>query len=424
MWCGHLCFTSIEFQEFFFQLFARLFELSLFVGMILFQFVEFGMQLKRQRAKKKYERIWNKIKTWQIGWVIPLFRCPSVRPPFPSHGARTFVAFHPLCSAIQPNDSSVSLRMFAETRPAKTDGENTFKQSNDGNVLGQYADLNQCTQSHLPVYYRCQHRWIPFARDAFDDTIRSVWCGFFRACLPYWCESAFHVAWRNRNDSHFRLRFQKKKIQINSIQFEKWKNAKVFSFQMGMGSFTLYGAPWILACTHRFIAHSNEIGAADNGKRHMAIHRCVHLRHGFIVGGKLIDVHPIRWQLLDNFRFEALQFGLRNGVGLCNDRYDIDFGVQFFHAHQIQWFQTMAGGTNEIQANMDATIVAARQRTLNFQFLLQIRFKLWIDVVNDGLEWIILVDLIAVADRIANGQFQADTTLLQLVGVRFKFDIW
>lgn len=70
------------------------------------------------------------------------------------------------------------------------------------------AMLHTHTHTHLPVYYRCQHLWIPFARDASDDTIHSVWYASFRACLPYWCGSAFHEVSQNRNDSHFQLKIK------------------------------------------------------------------------------------------------------------------------------------------------------------------------------------------------------------------------
>jgi hypothetical protein len=81
-----------------------------------------------------------------------------------------------------------------------------------------------------------------------------------------------------------------------------------------------------------------------------------------------------------------LQFGLGNGVGFSNDRNYIDFGVQLFHAHQVQRFQAMTGRTNEVQTDLGARIMVCGQRTFNFQLFLQKRLELCVNVVNDGLE--------------------------------------
>lgn len=79
--------------------------------------------------------------------------------------------------------------------------------------------------------------------------------------------------------------------------------------------------------------------------------------------------------------------------------------------------------TYKVQTDVNATIMTCRQRPFNFQLFLQIRFKLRIDVINNRLERIVLIDLIAVSNRIANGQLQADTFLLQLIRVRFELNI-
>lgn len=48
------------------------------------------------------------------------------------------------------------------------------------------------------------------------------------------------------------------------------------------------------------------------------------------------------------FYLEALQFCFGNRIGLRNDRNNINFGIEFFHTHQIQRFQTMPRWTNKI----------------------------------------------------------------------------
>ena len=54
---------------------------------------------------------------------------------------------------------------------------------------------------------------------------------------------------------------------------------------------------------------------------------------------------------------------------------------------------------------------------LDFEFLLEVRLKLRVDILDDGPERVLLVDLVAVTDRVAQCQLQLDIRLLQLVGV-------
>jgi hypothetical protein len=84
----------------------------------------------------------------------------------------------------------------------------------------------------------------------------------------------------------------------------------------------------------------------------------------------------------------------------------------------------MASGTYEIEADMNTAIVISRKIALDLQFLLQVSFKLSVYVINDCLEAVLLVDLIAITDRIDNGQFQPDIAFLKLISMRFEFHRW
>lgn len=97
--------------------------------------------------------------------------------------------------------------------------------------------------------------------------------------------------------------------------------------------------PRILPATHHLVAHANEIGAADDGKRDVGIHRRVHFGHRLIVDWKLVDVDTIVGQLGRDFRLELLQFRFGNGVGFGNDWNYVYFGVQLLHAHQVNGLQ-------------------------------------------------------------------------------------
>lgn len=84
----------------------------------------------------------------------------------------------------------------------------------------------------------------------------------------------------------------------------------------------------------------------------------------------------------------------------------------------------MTGWTDEVQANVDATIVVGRQRTFNFEFLLQVSLKLRVEMIDNGFERVVFVDLVAVADGVANSKLQSNVAFLQLVGLSLQFDHW
>lgn len=48
---SHLRFASIKFEEFFFEFFSCVFQFSLIVSMIFFQFIEFRVQLNERKKK-------------------------------------------------------------------------------------------------------------------------------------------------------------------------------------------------------------------------------------------------------------------------------------------------------------------------------------------------------------------------------------
>lgn len=65
----------------------------------------------------------------------------------------------------------------------------------------------------------------------------------------------------------------------------------------------------------------------------------------------------------------------------------------------------MSSWTNEIQADMNAAIMVSWQRALDFQFLLQVGFELWVDVINDGFEAVFFIYLVTIANSVHDGQF-------------------
>jgi hypothetical protein len=75
---------------------------------------------------------------------------------------------------------------------------------------------------------------------------------------------------------------------------------------------------------------------------------------------------------------------------------------------------------NEVEADVDASVVVGGQRAFDLELLLQVRLKLCVNVVNNSLVAVLLVNLVSVANRIDNGQFEPHVGLLQLVSVRLQ----
>ena len=59
--------------------------------------------------------------------------------------------------------------------------------------------------------------------------------------------------------------------------------------------------------------------------------------------------------------------------------------VQFFHSDKVQRLERMSCRGDEIKADVDPGVVVIKQRAFDLQLLLQIVFKLGVDVVDNGL---------------------------------------
>lgn len=59
--------------------------------------------------------------------------------------------------------------------------------------------------------------------------------------------------------------------------------------------------------------------------------------------------------------------------------------VEFLHGHEVQRLQGVARGRYKVQTRVDTGVVVAVQCALDLQLLLQIRFKLGVNKLYDGL---------------------------------------
>jgi len=74
----------------------------------------------------------------------------------------------------------------------------------------------------------------------------------------------------------------------------------------------------------------------------------------------------------------------------------------------------MACWGDEVETEVDASVVESDQLSLDLQLLLEVGLELLIDVFQNGLAAVLLVDLVAIAGRAHNSQSQLHVALLQL----------
>lgn len=71
------------------------------------------------------------------------------------------------------------------------------------------------------------------------------------------------------------------------------------------------------------------------------------------------------------------------GLG-AREQWGAHLAVQFLHGHQIQGLERVPSRRDKVQAHVDPRVVVVEERAADLQFLLQIVFKLRVDVVNYG----------------------------------------
>lgn len=69
-------------------------------------------------------------------------------------------------------------------------------------------------------------------------------------------------------------------------------------------------------------------------------------------------------------------------------------------------FLPMSSWTDEIEANMDPTVMVTVEGPLDLQLLLQVGFKLSVNVIDNCLETVLFVNLVSIAYSIYNRQLE------------------
>ena len=100
------------------------------------------------------------------------------------------------------------------------------------------------------------------------------------------------------------------------------------------------------------------------------------------------------------------------GIGLCNDRDEVDLGVQSAHHLDIERLERVAGGLDEVHAGMHAVVDDVH--AVDLVLCLQIGIESLLNILNDWSPRIIIVDKVAKARRVNNSQSQPDSILFDV----------
>ena len=74
----------------------------------------------------------------------------------------------------------------------------------------------------------------------------------------------------------------------------------------------------------------------------------------------------------------------------------------------------MSSGGNEVEADVDASVVEVDEISLDFELLGEVLLKLLVEVGDHGTGRVLLVDLVSKASSAHHSQPQIDITLLQV----------
>ena len=118
---------------------------------------------------------------------------------------------------------------------------------------------------------------------------------------------------------------------------------------------------------------------------------------------------------------ELVKISWAEGVGLGNDGDEIDTGAKALHDLNVEWLQSVTGGTDKVQARMDAEVDLFRSARL--LLLKHVRLVLVIQEFNDRLPRVAVVHIVAETRGIDDRETNY-TWLVNVGTLTFAIAIW
>jgi len=111
-----------------------------------------------------------------------------------------------------------------------------------------------------------------------------------------------------------------------------------------------------------------------------------------------------------------VKIGGGEGVGLGNDRDQVDTSSQTLHDLNIQGLQGMAGGADKVQAAVNAHV--AQLLTHGLLILTHVRLVLVVNKVDNGHPAVAVVSVVSKSGCVNHRQLDSELLLFQLYSVQ------
>lgn len=136
-----------------------------------------------------------------------------------------------------------------------------------------------------------------------------------------------------------------------------------------------------------------------------------------------VDVDAMVFQVPQDALLECSCLVFRKGVCFCDDWYQVDFAAESLHVFDIEGFQTVSRGLDEVQAGVYA--VVDELAAIDTALLVEVGVEAGLDVVEYRLPCLAVVDKVAKARSVDDSQFQPDSALLDVCGDGLDVDgLW
>lgn len=117
-----------------------------------------------------------------------------------------------------------------------------------------------------------------------------------------------------------------------------------------------------------------------------------------------------------NRLLEAVTFFEGQTVCFGNDGYDIDYVCQLLHDNHVDGLETVTGWADKVEAAVDARVFNVTIAHCS-QLFAQVLRVLVLDVLDNGIPFPFIVNLVAVAWRVDDAQIELDVVFLNAWGV-------
>lgn len=177
--------------------------------------------------------------------------------------------------------------------------------------------------------------------------------------------------------------------------------------------------PFVLSASDLLAINNDGFLAADDGEWDDVLDGRIGCSLLIIQLFVVIGIHfqVVKSELLLDAFFECSALLQRKGVGLCDDRHDIDNIGELLQNHNVNRFEGVARRLDEEQAAVNSCVLDV-SLSLRSELLSEVSTMLVFDVFHNGIPASIVVDQISIARSVNNVQAQADSILFDNCGIR------